>query len=73
MKLKNILKPLALVISSVAFALFTLLWWQRFNMPYNDAGRYFDGLVVFHEQGVVVYALLSCFCFVTMFAIAYRI
>ena len=73
MKLKNIPKPLALVVSSVAFALFTLQWWQRFNMPYNEAGRYFDGLVVFDEQGVVVYALLSIFYFVTTFAIAYGI
>lgn len=73
MKLKNTFKFLALAVSTVAFTLFTLLWLQRFNMPYNEAGRYFDGVIVFHEQGVVVYALLSCFYFATTFGIAYGI
>ena len=28
-------------------------------MPYNEAGRYYDGFVVWHEQAVGVYALLA--------------
>ena len=53
------------VIYSVGFSLsllatifFSIVWWERDQMPYNEAGRYYDGFVVWHEQAVGVYALL---------------
>ncbi len=67
----QIFKIFALVISAIAFAFFTWLWWQRASMPYNEAGRYFDGLIVWHEQSVSIYALLSIFSFCMLIATGY--
>ncbi len=69
----QIFKILALVISATAFVLFTRLWWLRANMPYDEAGRYFDGLVVWHEQSIFIYALLSIISFFMLLAIGYLI
>lgn len=33
-------------------------WWRRNSLPYNESGRYHDGVVVWHEQAVGVYAVL---------------
>lgn len=40
-------------------------------MPYNEAGRYYDGLVVWHEQEVTAYAWLSIFSFIILAATSY--
>ncbi len=40
-------------------------------MAYDEAGRYYDGVVVWHEQSVVVYALLSIFSFIVVVTIGY--
>lgn len=69
----QIFKILALIISAATFAFFTWLWWQRANMPYDEAGRYFDGLVVWHEQSVFVYALLSIVSFFMLLATGYLV
>ena len=67
------IKISSLVISTATFALFTWLWWQRANMPYNEAGRYYDGLVVWHEQSVFIYALLSILSFFILVFTGYLI
>lgn len=69
--MKRIFGLLALAISAIAFVLLTLLWWWRSNMPYNEAGRYYDGFVVWHEQGVILYAVLSIFSFVSVVTMGY--
>ena len=33
--------------------------WQRSGLPYNEQGQYFDGLVNYHQQSVLVYAVLA--------------
>lgn len=33
--------------------------WQRAGLPYNEEGHYFDGLVNYHEQSVLVYGVLA--------------
>lgn len=33
--------------------------WQRAGLPYNEQGRYFDGLVNYDEQSVLGYALAA--------------
>ena len=69
------IKFLILGLSLLAFIIFTLTWWSRLTMPYNQAERYFDDTVVWDEQGVIVYALLSIFSFmvtVTMVYILWR-
>lgn len=71
--MKQIFKILALAISVTAFTLFTWLWWQRANMPYNEAGRYFDGTIVWHGQSVFIYALLSVFFFFMLVVTGYLV
>ena len=39
-------------------------------MPYNESGRYHDGVVIWHEQAVGVYALLLVASIVMNIAIA---
>lgn len=53
------------VFSSSVFAASAWLWWQRRNIPYNDEGRYFDGLVVYEEQGAFTDLLLALIFFLT--------
>ena len=72
MKIKRTIKFLILGLSLSAFILFTLRW-SRFNMPYNETGRYFDGFIVWDEQGVIVYALLSIFSFMVTVTMGYMI
>ena len=69
--MKRIFGLSALAISVIAFVLFTLLWWWRNNMPYNEAGRYYDGFVVWHEQGVILYASFSIVSFVSVVTMGY--
>lgn len=73
MKIKKIYKFLSLIISTIAFILFSLSWWKRKSISYNEAGRYFDGIVVWHEQDIVVYALFSIISFVAAVAMAYLV
>lgn len=36
-----------------------LLFWDRASLNYNSEGNYFDGAVVYHEQSVMVYGILT--------------
>ena len=47
------------VFSSFGFVASAWLWWQRSNLPYNEEGRYFDGLVVYDEQSASAYLVLA--------------
>ncbi len=51
------------VLCSSAFAASALTWRARANLPYNEAGRYFDGLVVYEEQDATVYLVLAVIFF----------
>jgi hypothetical protein len=42
---------LACVLAAVA--------WQRAGLPYSEEGHYFDGLVNYHQQSVLVYTVLA--------------
>ncbi|MCP2936866.1 hypothetical protein NK983_29685, partial [Salmonella enterica subsp. enterica serovar Typhimurium] len=33
--------------------------WQRAGLPYNEQGHYFNGLVNYHQQSVLGYALAA--------------
>lgn len=54
---------LALGLLAFAFAipalLVTLYTVARFQMPYNEQGNYFDGIVVYHAGSEFFYLLLS--------------
>lgn len=69
----QVFKILVLILSVVAFAVFTWVWWQRANLPYDEAGRYYDGLIVWHEQSVFIYALLSVFSFFMLVVMGYLV
>ena len=47
------------VLAAAGFSAF--IWAERRALPYNDEGRFFDAstATVFHEQSVVVYAILA--------------
>jgi len=59
MSIKKSLRFFFLCLSVIVFALFAQLWWERNSLPYNEMGRYFSGEVVFHQQSVIIYALLA--------------
>lgn len=48
------------VAPGVTGVLFALLAVERGTLPYNSEGNYFDGVVNYHEQSVVVFAILAC-------------
>lgn len=52
--------------------IFLILAVQRSTLPYNSEGNYFDGVVNYHEQSVVVYGFMAGASFlaaVTLFGI----
>lgn len=59
------------VFSSLGFVASAWLWWKRSNLPYNEEGRYFDGLVVYEEQGVSAYLVLAVIFFLTSLLASY--
>lgn len=55
------------VLCASGFAASALAWRARANLPYNEAGRYFDGLVVYEEQGATAYLVLAViFCLASL-------
>ena len=59
------------VFSSLGFVASAWLWWKRSNLPYNEEGRYFDGLVVYEEQSVSTYLVLAVIFFLTSLLAGY--
>lgn len=57
------------LISWLGFIYSLRLWSVRANLPYNEAGRFFKDGIVYHEQGVFVYAVLSVLLFLSSFII----
>ncbi len=45
--------------------------WQRAGLPYNEQGQYFDGLVNYDEQAVLVYALAAVLAFALAFGLGW--
>ncbi|MBX9872340.1 MAG: hypothetical protein K2X75_10110 [Burkholderiaceae bacterium] len=45
--------------------------WQRAGLAYNEAGHYFDGLVNYHQQSVLGYALAALVALLLAFALAW--
>jgi hypothetical protein len=55
----QVLLGLLCVLTGLVTAAFSFLWWNRYNMPFNSEGRWYDGEVVYHESAVFVYGLLA--------------
>jgi hypothetical protein len=47
------------VLSAVLGGVLAVVAWQRAGLPYNEEGHYFDGLVNYHQQSVLVYAVMA--------------
>jgi hypothetical protein len=49
----------------ILFIFFAVTAWQRYNLPYNEMGRYFDEsqVIVYEEQAWEVYMLISIVLF----------
>jgi hypothetical protein len=47
------------VLSGVLGGVLAVVAWQRAGLPYNEEGHYFDGLVNYHQQSVMAYAVLA--------------
>jgi hypothetical protein len=56
----------------ILFIIFSWTAWRRYNLPYNEMGRYFDGgqVVVYEEQALEVYVLISIALFAAVAVIA---
>lgn len=59
----RIFTVLLFVFCASGFAASAWLWWLRSNLPYNEEGRYFDGLVVYEEQSASAYLVLALIFF----------
>ena len=71
--MRRLLPGLALGLVTATGLLFAWLWWQRSTLPYNEEGRYFDGLVVYDQQSVAVFGGLAIILFLIALGIASRI
>jgi cytochrome bd-type quinol oxidase subunit 2 len=47
------------VLSAVLGGVLAVVAWQRAGLPYNEEGQYFDGLVNYQQQSVLVYTVLA--------------
>jgi hypothetical protein len=58
-------QTLLLVPLVILFLIFAWTAWRRYNLPYNEMGRYFDEgqVVVYEEQALEVYVLISIVLF----------
>ncbi len=63
------------VFSAMAGAAVSAIAYGKANLPYNEQGRFFDGIVVHHADAVFVFTALAALCwFVALLsaALAYR-
>lgn len=58
-------QTLLLVPLAILFILFAWTAWRRYDLPYNEMGRYFDEeqVVVYEEQALEIYILISIVLF----------
>lgn len=59
MKVVKVLYAIGFVISLVISVSCLSVWWESMGQPYNAMGRYWDGTVIWQEQAVTAYGLLS--------------
>ena len=61
-------QTLFLVPLVILFLIFAWMAWRRYNLPYNEMGRYFDEgqAVVYEVQALEVYVLISIVLFVAV-------
>lgn len=73
MKVRSAVAGVGAVAVGVAAALLSILTLQRYQLPYNSEGRYFDAAssVVYKQQAVEVFFLIALFGWLLTAALAY--
>lgn len=70
--MKTRILPLTVLLISGACTIFAIAtWYARANLPYNEQGRYFDGLVVYDAQSVDIYVALAVLNVILTLSAAY--
>ena len=62
--MKSITLKIAILFFAACTAFFTFSWFQRYRLPYNENGKYFDGVTVMDYDTVLVLAILAVGSFV---------
>ena len=70
-KSKSVLLLAGIILNLIISTLFAIIWYKRSQLPYNELGRYYDWQVVWHEQTVGVYALISVIFFIIVIIFTY--
>jgi hypothetical protein len=60
----KMLTNIVAVISIVTTGWFAKVLYHRYQMPYNELGRYFEDGIVWHEQAIVAYIVLMVASFI---------
>ena len=58
-------------LSGVLGCVLAVVAWQRAGLPYNEEGQYFDGLVNYHQQSVLPYAVMAVVAFLLALGLAW--
>lgn len=56
---KRLILSFLLLASAGLSVLFTTAFINRLHLPYNSEGRYFNGIVVYHEQAISIFGIIS--------------
>ncbi len=62
--MKKIILKIIIIVFAICTIFFTFAWLKRYKLPYNDAGKYFDDVVVLDQDTVLVLAMLSIGSFI---------
>ncbi len=57
--------------AAVLGCVLAVIAWQRAGLPYSEDGHYFDGLVNYQQQAVLVYTVLAGAAFVLALGLAW--
>jgi len=70
-KKKPILLLVGTILNLIICILFSIVWYKRCQLPYNELGRYYDGQVVWHGQSTGVYGVISMLFFILTIVFTY--
>ncbi|MBK5721884.1 hypothetical protein JGH11_13475 [Dysgonomonas sp. Marseille-P4677] len=68
---KKLILFFSLFVSAGFSVLFTAAFINRLNLPYNSEGRYSEGIIVYHEQAVEVFGIISFVFIIITILLAY--
>lgn len=57
--MKNSILKIGILFFAACTIFFAFSWFQRYRLPYNEDGRYFDGVTVMDYDTVLVLAIFA--------------